>query len=126
MEQIIDFGKIIKRLALIKGLILLEDFDDMQSQLDKLKGITDDATINKIIKDIDSKFYSDAVREIETFINENQKLVIYEDPEIESLKIEIKKLEIEVTALSDEIADTEKLIHDFGIRHSRELGEISK
>jgi hypothetical protein len=38
MEQTIDFGKLIKRLALIKGLILLEEFDDVQNHLDRLKG----------------------------------------------------------------------------------------
>lgn len=124
MEQIIDFGKIIKRLGIIKGFILLEEFNDAQNHVDKLKGITDNLTINGIIKNFDSKFYSDTIIDIEKFINDYQKLVVYEDSEIESLKIEIKKLEITISTLSDEIADTEKLIHRFGLRHSKELGEI--
>ena len=45
-------------------------------------------------------------------------------PEIEALKIEIKKLEMDVSTASDEVVVVEKLIHDFGIRHNRELGEI--
>jgi hypothetical protein len=48
----------------------------------------------------------------------------WRDPEIEALKIEIKKRETDVSTASDEVVVVEKLIHDFGIRHNRELGEI--
>ncbi len=54
------------------------------------------------------------------------KLILYEDLEIEALKIEIKKLEFEVSSKSDEIAEIEKLIHDFVLIHNKELGEIAR
>lgn len=124
MQHTTVLGKVIKRLALIKGLILLEEFEDIETHLMKLKEFTDDEKVSKIIEALESKLYADAVRDIEVFTNDSNRITIYEDPEIESLKIEIKKLEIEVSSLSDEIAETEKLIHDFGVRHSRELGEL--
>jgi hypothetical protein len=124
MEKIIDLGKIIKRLKLIKDLILLEEFDDVLVHAQKLVDNLNDLSIKEIIDDINLKFYSDAVSKIEIFINKNQTLVIYVNPEIDVLKIEIKKLEIELSTTSDEIIEIEKLIHDFGIIHNRELGEI--
>ncbi len=124
MQTEINLGKVIKRLNLIKELILLEEFEELPSHLAKLDVDENDAAIKEIIKDINSKFYSDVVRKIETFINQNQKVILYQDAEVEALKIEIKKLEIEVSSASDEVIETEKLIHDFSIRHSRELGEI--
>jgi hypothetical protein len=124
MEASINTGQIIKRLSLVKGLILLEEFEEAALHVKKLNGISEDMAIKEIIIDIDAKFYSDAVRKIEVIINKNQRLTLYEDPEIEALKIEIKKLEIDVSSTSDEVVEIEKLIHDFGIRHSRELGEI--
>ncbi|HLF47043.1 MAG TPA: hypothetical protein VI548_11495 [Chitinophagaceae bacterium] len=33
-------------------------------------------------------------------------------------------MEAEVNALSNEKADLEKLIHEFGVRHNNELGEL--
>lgn len=119
-----NVGNLIKRLSLIKGLILLEEFEEVAPHLKKLNDISDDSDISEIIKAIDSKFYSDAVVKIEQFSSKHQKLILFEDPEIEALKIEIKKLEIDISSASDEVAEIEKLIHDFGIRHSKELGEI--
>ncbi|HLG35692.1 MAG TPA: J domain-containing protein [Bacteroidia bacterium] len=124
MEAPFDINKVIRRLGLIKGLILLEEFEEVNSHVQKLNGAGHDIVLKGIISDIDSKFYSDAIKKIEEYINQNQQIILYEDPEVEVLKIEIKKLEIEIGNASDEVADTEKLIHDFGIRHNNELGEI--
>ena len=57
--------------------------------------------------------------------NGNSKNIsVYEDNESVSLKLEIKKLEIEITSVNNEIAEIEKSIHDFGLRHQQELGKI--
>ena len=61
---------------------------------------------------------------IEIFINQNHQLTFYSDPELEGLKLETKVLETEVNALSNEKADLEKLIHEFGVRHNNELGKL--
>ncbi len=53
-----------------------------------------------------------------------KKVTQYADPEAETLKVAIKNLELEINFVSDEIADVEKLIHDFGIRNSNELGDL--
>lgn len=124
MKPLSDVGNLIKRLNLIKGLILLEEFDGVVPHLKKLQDISVDSEISEIINDIYYKYYSDAVAKIERFTNKYQNIIIFEDPEIDALKIEIKKHEIDICTTSGEIAEIEKLIHDFGIRHNRELGEI--
>src|ERR1035437_2287127 len=101
MDASMNIGNLIKRLNLIKGLILLDEFDDLPSHIQKLRGISEDSAVKEIINDIDSKFYSEAVAKIEKFINENQKVILFQDPEIEALRIEIKKLEVEFTLTSD-------------------------
>jgi hypothetical protein len=52
------------------------------------------------------------------------KVTLYTNPEADILKEEIKSLEIQVGFLNDEITEAEKLIHDFAIRQTNELGDL--
>lgn len=120
----INLSKIIKRLEMIKSLISLEEEDDIDAHISKLEQLVSTAELENIIAFLKQKSYSKAVTAIEVFINKYQSLTIYLDPEIDALKLEIKSLEEAINFLSDEKADLEKLIHEFGIRHNKELGEL--
>lgn len=120
----IDLSKIIKRLEMIKSLISLEEEDEIGTHISKLEQLVSRAEIENIIACLKEKSYSKAVTAIEVFINQHNSLSIYLDPEIDALKLEIKSLEGAINFLSDEKADLEKLIHEFGIRHNKELGEL--
>lgn len=120
----IDLSKIIKRLEMIKSLISLEEEDEIGIHISKLEQLVSTTEIENIINCLKEKSYSKAVTAIEVFINQHQSLIIYLDPEIDALKLEIKSLEEAINFLSDEKADLEKLIHEFGIRHNKELGEL--
>lgn len=122
--QKVEFSKIIKRLELIKSLISLEEEDEIDAHIAKLEkaDLTDE--LKNIIAFLTEKSYSKAAVAIETFINQHNNISIYNDPEIEGLKLEAKSLEARLNKLSNEKADLEKLIHEFGIRHNRELGEL--
>jgi DnaJ domain len=122
--QNIDLSKIIKRLEMIKSLISLEEEDEIGTHISKLEQLVSRAEIENIIAWLKEKSYSKAVTAIEVFINQHNSLSIYLDPEIDALKLEIKSLEGAINFLSDEKADLEKLIHEFGIRHNKELGEL--
>ncbi len=50
--------------------------------------------------------------------------IVYTDVEIETLRLEVKSLETYLQLLSDEKTEAEKLIHEFGVRHNKELGEL--
>jgi hypothetical protein len=120
----VNLTKIIKRLELIKSLISLEEEDEISSHVSKLEQAGIIPELRNIIIFLKEKSYSNAAIAIETFINQYNGLSVYIDPEIEGLKLEAKSLEAKLNKLSDEKADLEKLIHEFGVRHNKELGEL--
>jgi hypothetical protein len=120
----IDFSKIIRRLELIKSLISLEEESEILTHISKLEQIGLSAELDSIILCLKEKSYGKAVTAIEMFIAQHNSLVIFIDPEIEALKLEIKSFEATINSLSDEKAELEKLIHEFSIRHNKELGEL--
>lgn len=122
--QNINFSKILKRLDVIKSLISLEEEDEIGIQISKLEELALSVKFQSIIVYLKEKSYSKALKEIEMFISKHHSLVFYLDPEIDALKLEIKSLEAAINFLSDEKADLEKLIHEFEIRHNKELGEL--
>ena len=120
----INISKIIKRLELIKSLIALEEESEINNHVSKLREFSADKEVGIIISFLEQKAYSQAMPAIETYINQHRQLTIYTDPEIEGLKLEAKSLEAELNNLSEEKADLEKLIHEFGVRHNNELGQL--
>src|SRR5450432_1940724 len=119
-----DLPKIIKRLELIKSLISLEEESEITTHVSKLEQLVLTPELENLIIYLKEKSYSKAVIAIEAFINQHHNLTVYNDPEIEGLKLEAKSLEAELNRLSNEKADLEKLIHEFGVRHNKELGEL--
>jgi hypothetical protein len=122
--QNLNLSKIIKRLELIKSLIALEEEDEIDGHIFKLEQVGRTAELKTIILSLKEKSYSKAAIAIEQFINQHNSVSIFIDPEIDGLKLEAKSLEAKLNKLSDEKADLEKLIHEFGVRHNKELGEL--
>jgi hypothetical protein len=119
-----NLSKIIKRLELIKSLISLEEEDEITAHVFKLEQFEGLPELEAIIISLKEKSYSNAAIAIESFINQHNNISIFIDPEIDGLKLEAKSLEAKLNRLSDEKADLEKLIHEFGVRHNKELGEL--
>jgi len=117
-------NRTIRRLQLIKDLILLEDLEDIESQIAKLRSQEVDLEIQLIIDKLDSGEYSSAMAKIESFISSRVQLSVYQDPEIAALKLEIKVLENELDLHTNEKNEIEKSIHDFSILHHRALGDL--
>lgn len=122
--QNVNLSKVIKRLELIKSLISLEEEDEIDAHVFKLEQLGITPELDSIIISLKEKSYSKAAITIEQFINQHNNLFIFIDPEIDGLKLEAKSLEAKLNKLSEEKADLEKLIHEFGVRHNKELGEL--
>jgi DnaJ domain len=120
----IELSKIIIRLQMIKSLIALEEENEITVHISRLKQFPLEGDLENIIILLEGKSYSKAMPAIEAFINQHNQVSLYIDPEMEGLKLEAKVLEVEVNQLSDEKAELEKFIHDFGVRHNNELGEL--
>jgi hypothetical protein len=120
----LDKSKIIKRLELIKNLISLEEESGIITHTSKINEMNPDQELETILALIENKNFSKAMTAIENYINKFNHLQFYTDPEIQGLKLEAKSLEVEINKLSNEKADLDKLIHEFGVRHSIILPEI--
>lgn len=120
----VEIHKIIKRLEMIKSLVSIDEEEEIQLHISKLEQLIIPDVVKKIIIHLNQKEYSSAMLAIEEFLITYGQVAIYIDPEVEGLKLEAKSLEAKLNTLSDEKADLEKLIHEFGVRHNKELGEI--
>jgi hypothetical protein len=120
----LNIPTIIKRIELIKTLVSLEEEDIIAEQIVKLEEFQSNEKVNELIILLKQKSYGEAINKIEIFITLHKQLTFWTDPEIDALKLEVKSFEFEINNLSDEKADLEKIIHEFGIRHNQELGKL--
>jgi hypothetical protein len=123
-DTTVELSKIIKRLELIKNLIALEEEKEIETHVLRLRQFALNGELESIIVFLEERAYSEAMPAIEAFINKHRQLTFYSDPELEGLKLEAKILEAEINVLSNEKTDLEKIIHEFGVRHNNELGEL--
>lgn len=121
---VVDYSKIIKRLEVIKSFAALEEEDEIAHQIKKLKDLTLPAEVTAIVKKIEAKQFSDALKLVEEFIKDKNRLTVYDDVEVFGLQLEIKSLEVQLNALENELVEAEKLVHEFLVRHTKELGSL--
>jgi len=123
-EVVFPIGKIIKRLEILKNHIILEDLEELKKQTTKLSEYDFNADLLEIINDIQNEEFASAITKIQNFINQNQQLAIWDDPEISALRLEVKILENQINGYENEKIELEKLLSDFHHRHTIELGDI--
>ena len=123
-EPEFDYSLIYRRLDLIKNLILLQEWTEIQPHIAKLTIYKSVKDVEEIISDLEKEYYSDCISKIENFKSKSQQITKFVDNEIFTLKLEIKSLEIQISSISDEIDETEKLIFDFSIKQNFKLGNL--
>jgi len=123
-----DHGKIIARLEALRKVIELDDDDDIILQVTKLKKLLPEgdeyAEVREIALLVDHGKYEQATPLLENYVRARKQVAVYEDPEIPELTLELKVLEIQISALEVERAELEKLLHSFHYRHAIEVGEL--
>lgn len=109
----VDLCKIVARLEALRHVIDLDDKDDIDLQLGKLKkllsGSIDYGVVNKIIDRIEADQFDQAIFAFEAFTRSHKQVSVYADPEIPELTLELKALELQVSSLEDEKTELEKL-----------------
>ena len=125
----VDHGKILQRLEALRVVLALEDKDDIDLQVIKLKKLLSDensdiAEITKFFTLIDSDDFETAVSQIADYCQRRKQVTVYADPGISELKLELKSLELQIGSLENEKADMEKLLFSFHHRHNVELGDL--
>ena len=129
-QESIPWKNIFLRLETLANTIQLEEEEDIQYQAGKLKSLVkkiDANELNGLIDVLNSchvKEYTRTIFLIQEFTSKYKKLIVYQDPEIAALQLEIRSLEFQVTSIEDEKTDIEKLISNFNGRYNRELGGL--
>lgn len=123
-EIVFPLDKIIRRLEILKNYILLEDIIELNKESSKLKEYEFNVDLQEIINEVRNEEFTSAINKIQNFIEKNQQLSIWTDPEIAALKFEIKNLENQLNGYDNEKIELEKLLSEFQHRHTIELGDI--
>lgn len=126
-ETDIDWSKLLIRLETLLNVIRLEDEDDILYQSKKIKGLlsaTPPPKIVEILTLVEKQKNQEAVIQLNALLQKLRQLIIWEDPEIPALQLEIRSLEWQLSSLEDEKSDIEKQIYAFDIQHNLELGEL--
>lgn len=120
----VDSEAIVKRLELINNLLALGDYDDVKTQLRKLRQIPLDDNLSPIIGLLERQEFDSASKRIANYITRLRAITAYRSPETESLKQELTILEFQLTALSDRKVEIESQINGFLSQHHHRLGAL--
>lgn len=97
--------RLLKRLEIIKAAISLEDEETIALQVSKMRGVNEETEgLKAILADLDSLDYPAALTRIDDFLNLNVAMLVYADPEVTALKMELRGLERRFAGLSAERA----------------------
>lgn len=119
-----SINEIIKRLEVLQHFIVLKDLEDIEYATTKLKKFQLNETVNKIISLVKKQLFGQAIEEIQKFISHYNQLIVWNDPEINGLQLELKILENQINAFENEKIELEKVLSDFQYQHTKELGEL--
>lgn len=115
--------KKLKRLAMIKAAIALEDNDIVTLQVAQLQGQNLPASVTAILQALADLDYATAVQLIEQTVADHTQLAVYEDTEVAALKLELQGLEQQLAQLSSQRDEYQHLIGSFNRQYSEKLGE---
>lgn len=115
---------ILKRLDIIKNAVAMEEDDLIAMQVQKLESVPLDEQVQHILALIRAQQFQDVIQLIEQYKHDSTGLTVYEDPQIQGLKLELKLLENRLNELTDTQADLEREINEFNSEYFRRLGGL--
>ena len=120
----IDQAQVRRRLEIVRNLLLLDDWDTLGPQLDKIRPAGAALPLEPLLKALQDRDSDTAVAWLDDYLKRATALTIAADQEIAFLRLTLRGLEFQVTALSDDKAEIERLIHAFSLRSSHEIGDL--
>lgn len=115
-----------RRLEMIKNLILLDETDNILTQLTKLEPVIQSYSLQSIQQSLKYGQYQQAVEQIILYLKSFTALVISEDYEIFELKFNLKILELRLESITNEQADLERDLILFNRRQYEILGDVTR
>lgn len=102
----------------------MEDMDVVEHQLKKLKNLALDDQSAHILHLLELMEYAKATIGIDAYVKSFGQMVIYEDPEVIGLRVELKVLEEKIKELSDQKIELAGRINEFKNIYYSKLGSI--
>ena len=116
--------ELIRRLDLLKNLIALGEEDLLSQQAEKLDSISSKIDTSLLVDALRKKSFSEAVHQIDKILKDSASIEIYEDPEIQALKLELRVLEQKLSEKEEKKSEIERILREFEIRYEQALGEL--
>ncbi|WP_041963249.1 hypothetical protein [Sulfurospirillum cavolei] len=116
--------EILKRLELIKTSIAIEDEEIINLQVIKLSTLSIDAEVERILKKITNNDFANVTSDIEVYLMRFSGITIYEDKEVQGLKLELKVLEKNLQKQLEEKNEYINTINEFNTQYTLHVGGI--
>ena len=120
----IDATEVRRRLEIVRNLLLLDDWETLEIQLDRIRPANASMRLAPLFSLLDAGDGTNAAAWIEDYLKSATALASATDQEVAFLQLTLRGLEHQVTALSAEKAEVERLIHAFAQRNSYALGDL--
>jgi curved DNA-binding protein CbpA len=117
-------NEILKRLELIKTGIEINDTEIIELQIKKLKLLSIENEVHKILTKLKRNDYGQVVVDIENYIAQFNGIVVYKDKEVQGLKFELKVLEKQFQELSNTKNEHTNDIEEFNTVYRLKLGKL--
>lgn len=125
-QSIVSSDAVKRRLEMIKNFILLDEIEEIQAQVNKLKGVIEKYQLMGIVESIEKGEYQSTVEQITDYLKRFTSLISSEDIEVSEIKFEIKILELQIESLSNANAEIERDLLLFNRRQFEILGDITR
>lgn len=116
--------QILKRLEIIKNSISIEDDETIQLQINRLYELDIDEDVKVILMLIRNTDFGRVIPLIDKYIKHFTALIVYEDAEVQGLKLELRLLEKQFLLLNCRVEEYHNIVIDFNVKYHLELGHI--
>ncbi len=123
--QDIDHAEIRRRLEIVRHLLLLEDWDTLSTQFDKLQPIRHALGLDALLDALKDQRGDDALAWIDDALTVSDERAPVKHQQTALLRLALRALDLQINALRDEQAEIERQIHAFSLRASHTLGDLT-
>ena len=112
-------GQFVLRLGLLRQIILQDDQDELDYQMTKIRLDNNQLSANaralfdSLVLAIGNRHYHQAVEIIDHYCNQQKTISIYQDPEIDRLKLEISWVRLAMIQLQEQVHENQDLINNW-------------
>ena len=114
-----------RRLEVIRHLLMLEDWDALAAQVEKLRPVRLAMGLDPLFAALRAPANGTAAAWIDDYLQGSREQTLTRHERTALLRLTVRALGYQITALREEQADIERQIHAFSLRAHHELGDLT-